>query len=75
MVQISAEEAGQQFEELLRQVIQGQSIEIMAGERRVAVILPAGEIRRKRRFGSAKGLITVPDDIEEPVPGLDEYMP
>jgi len=75
MVQVSAEEAGQRFEELLRQVAQGQSIEIMDGERPVAVILPAGEIRRKRRFGSAKGLFTVPDDIEDPLPDLEEYMP
>jgi prevent-host-death family protein len=72
MVQVSAEEAGQRFESLLRQVMEGQSVEIVSGDRPVAVLVPA-EPRKKPRFGSARDLFTVPDDFDEPLPDFEEY--
>lgn len=73
MVQISAEDAGKQFKSLLRQVMEGHSVEIVSGDRAVARIVPAGETPGKRGFGSARDWITVPDDFDEPLPDFEEY--
>ena len=52
------------------------------GEAVEVIVLPATSPPRppdpshegRRQFGSAKGLITIPDDFDDPIPGFEPYM-
>lgn len=53
-----------------------------AGEAVEVIVLPAASAapaepkaeRPRRQFGSAKGLITIPDDFGDPIEGFEDYM-
>ncbi|MEZ4863341.1 MAG: type II toxin-antitoxin system Phd/YefM family antitoxin [Caldilineaceae bacterium] len=74
MTQISAAEAVTEFDQLLNKVMQGQEV-IIIGTDGSAFKLVALPRTPKPVFGSARGLVTIGPDFDEPLEGLEEYMP
>ncbi|MEZ4733457.1 MAG: type II toxin-antitoxin system Phd/YefM family antitoxin [Caldilineaceae bacterium] len=74
MTQISAAEAATKFDQLLNKVRQGQEVTII-GTDGAAFKLVALPRTPKPRFGSARGLVRIGPDFDEPLEGLEEYMP
>ena len=67
-------EAGNCLPELIAQSIGGSEVVITrCGEPAVKLVALTGQ-KRKRRFGSAKGLIKISDDFDEPLDDFREYM-
>ncbi len=73
MTQISAAEAVTEFDQLLNKVVQGQEI-IIIGEDGSAFKLVALSRKPKPVFGSARGLIQISPDFDEPLEEFAEYM-
>ena len=73
MTQISAAEAVTEFDQLLNKVVQGQEV-IIIGADGSAFKLVALSRAPKPIFGSARGLIHIGPDFDEPLEGLEEYM-
>jgi len=74
MTQISAAEAVTEFDQLLNKVIQGQEVVIIGADgsafKLVALLRAPHPV-----FGSARGLVQIGPDFDEPLEGLEEYMP
>ncbi|MBU0652651.1 MAG: type II toxin-antitoxin system prevent-host-death family antitoxin [Proteobacteria bacterium] len=74
MQTIDVNQAKQLFPELIERTISGDEVVITQGgqpvARLVAIIKPP---RKQRRFGSARGLIIIADDIDEPLEDFKEY--
>ena len=66
-IQVGVHEAKARFSELLRFVAAGQSVEILRNGEPVARLVPM-TLPAKRTFGVDRGLFTVPDDFDEPLP-------
>lgn len=73
MTQISASEAIAAFDQLLNKVTQGQEI-IILGTEGAAFKLIALSRTPKPVFGSARGLVHIGSDFDEPIEGFEEYI-
>lgn len=73
MTQISAAEAATKFDQWLHKVQQGQEV-IIIGTDGAAFKLVALPRSPKPRFGSARGLVNIGPDFDEPLEGMEEYM-
>ncbi len=75
MMNIDIMEASDCLPELVAQSINGNEIVITrSGHPVVKLVALTGKQKRKRRFGSAKGLIKIPDDFDEPLEDFKDYM-
>jgi antitoxin (DNA-binding transcriptional repressor) of toxin-antitoxin stability system len=74
MQQVSRDEAQARLQELLDAALRGEEIYI-TGEGVVRVpLVPVETPPKRRQFGSAKGMITMSDDFDAPLPEFEEYM-
>ncbi len=75
MQQIALKEAGARLAELIGMVTDGEEVIITKddGSAFKIIALPANQPYPK--FGSAKGLIRMADDFDEPLEDFEEYMP
>jgi antitoxin (DNA-binding transcriptional repressor) of toxin-antitoxin stability system len=75
MTQVELKEAKDQFLELIGLAASGEVV-VIAKNRRPFVKLPpiSSPEKRRRQFGSAKGLIIIADDFDEPLKDFEEYM-
>jgi prevent-host-death family protein len=74
MYQIELEKAKSQIDSLLQTALDGEEIVITQNERPVLKLVPISAVKSRRRSGSAKGLITISDDFNEPLEDFAEYM-
>jgi len=79
MPTLTLQEAGGQLARLVQQISEsGEDVVLTDGDKPVArlvAVVPAPEPARPRpRFGSAKGLVTVPPDFDAPLEDFAEYM-
>ncbi len=74
MYEIELTRARQQIAELLDDVIRGEDVTITENGQPLVKMLHAATTRPHPQFGSAKGLITIPDDFDEPLEDFKEYM-
>ena len=74
MFEISIEEAKKQFLLLVQKAITGQEVIITQGSVPVAKLIAISKSKPQPQFGSAKGLITISEDFNEPLEDLKEYM-
>jgi prevent-host-death family protein len=72
--QIELEEAKAQIASLLQAALDGEEIVITENERPVVKLMPVSAAKPRRRSGSAKGLISMSDDFDEPLEDFAEYM-
>ena len=63
----------QNLDELLNEVARNGEIVLTRGGQDVAKIVPLpAPAQKKRQFGSAKGLVTVPEDFDAPIEDFDD---
>ncbi len=79
MSTITLEEAGSQLARLVQQINEsGEDIVLTQGDKPVALLVPVPTApparRAPREPGSAKGLIEIPPDFDEPLEDFAEYM-
>lgn len=75
MTQIDVKEAQIHLPELIKQATDGEEIIITEDHHPVVKLIALAErsIKGRRQFGSAKGLIVISDDFDEPLADFDEY--
>ena len=73
MQEINLAEASKNLPELIEKAINGEEIVITKDEQPV-VKLVAVSLKRRRQPGSAKGLMTISDDFDEPLEDFKDYM-
>lgn len=74
MPNIDIVKAGDCLPELVAQSIGGEEVVITRnGEPVVKLVAVTGQ-KRKRHFGSAKGMIKISDDFDEPIDDFMDYM-
>jgi prevent-host-death family protein len=76
MQQINLTEASKHLSELIEAVISGEEIVITKDEHPVVKIVPVSPVKKRRpaKAGSAKGLVTIADDFDEPLEDFKDYM-
>jgi len=74
MKQIAIHEAGPQLDELITMVSCGNDVIITKNDGSAYKIIPY-QPKPYPKFGSAKGLVVISDDFDDPIDGFEEYMP
>ena len=74
MQQVSLEEASGRLQDLIAAAAGGEDVFITQGEEVTVQLVPRSTRKRKRQFGSAKGLITMAPDFDAPLDDFKEYM-
>lgn len=71
---IDLNHARTQLPELVRQAARGEDVILTEGGEPVAKIIPVTRALTPREFGSARGLIHMSDDFDEPLEEFKDYM-
>ena len=74
MKELTTTEAVNHLPELLDAAVRGETIIIRTDGDELVRLVPIAAAPRKREFGSAKGLIHMSDDFDEPLEDFREYM-
>ena len=74
MYQIELEKAKAQIESVLQTALDGEEVVITQNEQPVLKLVSISSAKSRRQRGSAKGLITMSDDFDEPLEDFAEYM-
>jgi prevent-host-death family protein len=74
MQQITLDEASQHLSDLIEAALGGDEIIIMKDNQPVVKLIPVLPVKHRRQPGSAKGLITISDDFDEPLEDFKDYM-
>jgi len=78
MTIVSVEQASNSLIDLIKKVTEGEEVIITEGEQPVAKIIAISNKylgdKKKIKAGSAKGLIEIADDFDEPLEDFKEYM-
>ncbi len=74
MTQIEWQIAQKQLTELVELAASGEEMVISKNKRPFVKLLPACGSKRQRQFGSARGLIHMAADFDEPLEDFQEYM-
>ncbi|MCP5097053.1 MAG: prevent-host-death protein [Chloroflexi bacterium] len=73
MIQIPAKQAIADLEKLLNEVANGQEIVIVNSDGSAVKLIAMPRIPQPI-FGSARGLVSIGSDFDEPIEGFEEYM-
>ena len=75
MHQIDVAEAKENLSELIEAAIKGEEVVISKDNQPVVklVVIPK-KVKRDRQAGSAKGMVWMSDDFDEPLEEFKEYM-
>ncbi len=61
--------------DLIDAAVNGEEVVIAKDEQHLVKLMPVSRVNASRpQFGSAKGLITMSDDFDEPLEDFEEYM-
>ncbi len=76
MQQITLAEASQHLYDLVEAAINGEEVIITKDEKPVVKLTPVSQEKKRypAKAGSAKGLITMSDDFDEPLEDFKDYM-
>lgn len=74
MIQIPVKQASNELDELLNKVAHGQELVIIGSDGSAFKIMALPRIPQPI-FGSARGLVQIGPDFDEPIEGFEEYMP
>ncbi|MDM8544255.1 type II toxin-antitoxin system prevent-host-death family antitoxin [Desulfococcaceae bacterium HSG9] len=74
MLNVDITKAGDCLPELVAQSIDGNRVVITRNGKPVVKLVALAGKKRKRKFGSAKGLIRISDDFDEPLEDFKDYM-
>jgi len=73
-MQVSLAEAAAKLSDLVEAAINGEEVILLKGDRPAIKLMPIESVRKNRKPGSAKGLISISDDFDEPLEEFKEYM-
>jgi antitoxin (DNA-binding transcriptional repressor) of toxin-antitoxin stability system len=73
-MQVSVVEAAASLNELMEAALNGEEVILLNGDRPAIRFTPIESIKPDRKPGSAKGLIWISDDFDEPLEDFKEYM-
>ncbi len=74
MQQVSVEEAKTTLPDLIDAAVSGDDVVITKDAQHIVKLVPVSRAKAVPQFGSAKGLITIADDFDEPLDDLREYI-
>lgn len=74
MQQINIEEASKHLPDLIEAALRGEEIVIAKDDQPVVKLTPVSPVKRRRQPGSAKGLVTISDDFDDPLEDFKDYM-
>jgi antitoxin (DNA-binding transcriptional repressor) of toxin-antitoxin stability system len=74
MHQVSLEEAKTQLPDLIDAAVGGEEIIIAKDSHHLVKLVPVPATKPRPQFGSAKGLITMSDNFDEPLEDFEEYL-
>ena len=74
MRRVSLDEAKAQLSDLVDAAVNGEDVLIAGGDQRIVRLVPVDRPKRRPRFGSARGLVKMADDFDDPLPDFREYM-
>lgn len=75
MQQVSADEAKERLAELIEAAVKGETVFITRDDGEQAVqLVPVVHAKRRRKAGSAQGLIVMSEDFDAPLEDFEEYM-
>lgn len=74
MLNIDINQAKQNFQELLDKTISGGEITITKDGHPYVKIVPLAKAKKERKFGTAKGLIKMSDDFNQPLNDFKDYI-
>ncbi|OPX22086.1 MAG: type II toxin-antitoxin system prevent-host-death family antitoxin [Candidatus Latescibacterota bacterium] len=66
-------QAQRRLPELIEQTLGGEDVVITGDDRPLVRLVAVAERRQQRPFGSARGLIRISDDFDEPLDDFREY--
>ncbi len=75
MHQVNLKEAETRLAELIEEAAGGEEVVIIRSDGTSFKIVPISTTRAAPKFGSAKGLVRMADDFDEPLEGFEEYAP
>ena len=75
MQHVALQEAGACLDELIGMIAVGNEVVITRNDGSAFKIIPIPNNNPYPKFGSAKGLIEMSNDFDEPIEGFEEYMP
>ncbi|WP_375514535.1 type II toxin-antitoxin system Phd/YefM family antitoxin [uncultured Nostoc sp.] len=74
MQQITLAEASHNLPDLIEAALSGEEIIIIKDNQLLVKLTPVSPVKHRRQPGSAKGLITISDDFDEPMEDLKKCM-
>ncbi len=74
MQNVDIYQAQQSFPALIDKTIKGDEVIITKNGKPVVKLVAIPKAQKKRKFGTAKGLIKIPDDFNESLDDFQEYM-
>jgi prevent-host-death family protein len=74
MLNVDINQAKQNLPELIEKTIGDGEVIITKGGLPVAKLVAFTKAKKKRKFGTAKGLIKIADDFDQPIDDFKEYM-
>ena len=74
MLQVTPDEAKARLAELIEAAMRGERVVIARDNEHAVRLVPVSSPARQRHAGTAKGLITLREDFDAPLPDFDEYM-
>lgn len=75
MYEIALQNASVQFAEIFEDVAHGDEVRIRRDDGKIFKIVLVQAQTPVPKFGSARGLIEIADDFDEPLEDFREYMP
>jgi prevent-host-death family protein len=72
---IELDDAAAHLPELVAEVGRGEEVIITQGDRPVAKLVGYPQQAGRRQLGTARGLITIAEDFDEPLADFAEYIP
>jgi prevent-host-death family protein len=74
MQHVDLDEIGNRLPDLVNAAVNGEDVFIDANGQEVVQLVPVARLKRRRQFGSAKGLIWMADDFDAPLEDFKDYM-
>ncbi|WP_414512221.1 type II toxin-antitoxin system Phd/YefM family antitoxin [Nostoc sp. PCC 9305] len=75
MHQVNLKEAETRLAELIEEAAAGEEVIIMRNDGTSFKIVPLNGVEVRPKFGSARDLVKMSDDFDEPLADFEEYAP
>lgn len=74
MLNVDINQAQQNLPELIEKTISNGEVIITKGGQPIAKLVSFTKAKQQRKFGTAKGLIKISDDFDQPINDFKEYV-